>query len=241
MISTKNEKSGGERAKAQMAKGRVPALLLTIAQIAGKAHGKSRFSNFQKARAKKGEQAAMKPMDGRCEENTQLQTNETDGAALPCAALAAKLSKEGMIVLDETGSILWHNVAARALLQLDESAVGRAFSEVLDCEELLRQARAEGEALAIRRHPERALITRERACRDEETGWFAVFLRDVTDEQTRRETYSETAQLAQNVIDKQMRVAQEIASLLGETTAETKLALNRIRRSILGETDGENR
>ena len=187
----------------------------------------------------------MKPMDGRCEENTQLQNqlpkNETDGAALPCAALAARLSKEGMIVLDETGSILWHNAAARALLQLDESAVGRTFSEVLDCEELLRQARAEGEALAVRRHPERALITRERVCWDEETGRFAVFLQDVTDEQTRRETYSETAQLAQNVIDKQMRVAQEIASLLGETTAETKLALNRIRRSILGETDGKNR
>ena len=183
----------------------------------------------------------MRSTEERCEKNAQLQNQQTDERALACAALAASVSQEGMIVLDETESVLWHNVAARALLQLDESAVGRAFSEILDCEELLRQARAEGEALAIRRHPERALITRERVCRDEETGWFAVFLRDVTDEQIRRETYSETAQLAQNVIDKQMRVAQEIASLLGETTAETKLALNRIRRSILGETDGENR
>ena len=32
-----------------------------------------------------------------------------------------------------------------------------------------------------------------------------------------------TLNAAQEVIEKQMRVAQEIASLLGETTAETKL------------------
>ena len=35
---------------------------------------------------------------------------------------------------------------------------------------------------------------------------------------------------AQEVIDKQMRVAQEIASLLGETTAETKIILTRLKK-----------
>ena len=35
-----------------------------------------------------------------------------------------------------------------------------------------------------------------------------------------------------NVIDKQMRVAQEIASLLGETTAETKVALTNLKHSM---------
>lgn len=37
----------------------------------------------------------------------------------------------------------------------------------------------------------------------------------------------------QEVINKQMRVAQEIASLLGETTAETKVNLNRLRDIVL--------
>lgn len=37
----------------------------------------------------------------------------------------------------------------------------------------------------------------------------------------------------QEVIDKQMRVAQEIASLLGETTAETKINLNKLRSIVL--------
>ena len=46
-----------------------------------------------------------------------------------------------------------------------------------------------------------------------------------------------TVDIAQNVIDKQMRVAHEIASLLGETTAETKIALNRLKEVVLEEDE----
>ena len=42
----------------------------------------------------------------------------------------------------------------------------------------------------------------------------------------------ETIATAQAVIDKQMRVAQEIASLLGETTGETKAALLKLKDSV---------
>ncbi|MCY6957119.1 [Fe-Fe] hydrogenase large subunit C-terminal domain-containing protein [Clostridium brassicae] len=44
-----------------------------------------------------------------------------------------------------------------------------------------------------------------------------------------------TLNVAQEVIDKQMRVAQEIAGLLGETTAETKVILNKLRKVISGD------
>ena len=47
----------------------------------------------------------------------------------------------------------------------------------------------------------------------------------------------ETAQAASEVVSKQMRVVQEIASLLGETTAETKIALLRLRDAISVESD----
>ncbi len=43
----------------------------------------------------------------------------------------------------------------------------------------------------------------------------------------------ETVELAQQVIDKQMKVAQEIAGLLGETTAETKVTLSNICKKLL--------
>ena len=41
-----------------------------------------------------------------------------------------------------------------------------------------------------------------------------------------------TLSVTDNVIKKQMRVAQEIASLLGETTAETKVALLKLKTML---------
>ena len=41
-----------------------------------------------------------------------------------------------------------------------------------------------------------------------------------------------TIEVTDRVIEKQMRVVQEIASLLGETTAETKIALTNLKDSL---------
>ena len=48
----------------------------------------------------------------------------------------------------------------------------------------------------------------------------------------------QTVEVADTVVEKQMRIAQEIASLLGETTAETKLALNRLKNTLVMDEDG---
>ena len=47
--------------------------------------------------------------------------------------------------------------------------------------------------------------------------------------------YLETVEIADKVVDKQMRIVQEIASLLGETAAETKIALSKLKESITNE------
>ena len=47
------------------------------------------------------------------------------------------------------------------------------------------------------------------------------------------ELRKETIRITDQVVDKQMRTVQEIASLLGETTAETKVALNMLKKSML--------
>lgn len=60
-------------------------------------------------------------------------------------------------------------------------------------------------------------------------------LRDVTDEQEAREKKEnlrrQTVETADRVVEKQMRIVQEIASLLGETAAETKIALTKLKES----------
>ena len=63
-----------------------------------------------------------------------------------------------------------------------------------------------------------------------------TILRDVTDRENIRNQDStlrrQTVETADRVIEKQMRVVQEIASLLGETTAETKLALSKLKDAM---------
>lgn len=64
-------------------------------------------------------------------------------------------------------------------------------------------------------------------------------MRDVTEEENVRKQKEEfgrqTVEIADNVVNKQMRIVQEIASLLGETTAETKIALTKLKESITDE------
>lgn len=64
-------------------------------------------------------------------------------------------------------------------------------------------------------------------------------MRDITlEEQERKKKEkisSQTIEVADNVVDKQMRIVQEIASLLGETAAETKIALAKLKESITDE------
>lgn len=61
-------------------------------------------------------------------------------------------------------------------------------------------------------------------------------LSDVVNYKKKIETIDKNAvQIADNVIEKQMKIVQEIASLLGETTAETKVALTKLKESLSDE------
>ena len=74
---------------------------------------------------------------------------------------------------------------------------------------------------------------------DKESNMLICIMTDVTEEETarrRKEDISrKTVEVADKVVDKQMRIVQEIASLLGETAAETKIALSKLKESITDE------
>ena len=74
---------------------------------------------------------------------------------------------------------------------------------------------------------------------DKEYRLLVCILRDVTEEESQREKKEnisrQTVEIADRVVDKQMRIVQEIASLLGETAAETKIALTKLKESISDE------
>ena len=73
-------------------------------------------------------------------------------------------------------------------------------------------------------------------------GTYAV-MKDITQETKSEEQLDkvklETLATTDEVIKKQMRVAQEIASLLGETTAETKVALLKLKKTLQGDDGGK--
>ncbi len=68
-----------------------------------------------------------------------------------------------------------------------------------------------------------------------------VIYTDITEEEKRKLELSQlkhnALDVTQSIIDKQMRVAQEIASLLGETTAETKVALMKLKKVLQEEKE----
>ena len=74
---------------------------------------------------------------------------------------------------------------------------------------------------------------------DKEYNILICVMRDVTEEESQKEKKEsisrQTVEIADKVVDKQMRIVQEIASLLGETAAETKIALTKLKESITDE------
>ena len=74
---------------------------------------------------------------------------------------------------------------------------------------------------------------------DKDYRLLICIMRDITDEENARERKEsvsrQTVEIADKVVDKQMRIVQEIASLLGETAAETKIALTKLKETIADE------
>ena len=71
---------------------------------------------------------------------------------------------------------------------------------------------------------------------DREFHIIMIIMKDVTEEEKIKKSKDKQSKAAvditNKVIEKQMRVVQEIASLLGETTAETKIALTKLKENL---------
>ncbi len=109
------------------------------------------------------------------------------------------------------------------------------YIETQDIEEVLDTKKA-----IINRkidHPQIHLKAEQSIVYIEDLDAVLVIYQDISKQELAKEKRlhlkMETVEMAQRVIDKQMMVAQEIAGLLGETTAETKVTLTKLRDSIL--------
>ena len=69
-------------------------------------------------------------------------------------------------------------------------------------------------------------------------GMFRDVTKEVEEEERKFKLRVESMEMAQKVIDKQMVAAQQIAFLLGETTAETKVTLTQLK-DMMVKKEGE--
>lgn len=113
------------------------------------------------------------------------------------------------------------------------------FMDPTDFEEVFATRRSMGEKKA--RLPAQDAVTLQTLVYVPEQDIVVAFIKDITQEEARKEKVIqarlESAEMAQRVIEKQMIAAQEIASLLGETTAETKVTLNNLKDLIMSEQE----
>lgn len=153
-----------------------------------------------------------------------------------------KNTPNGLVVLNEKLEVQQINEAARNMMNIRSSSdvLGESIIRVLDPKlfaEVLRTGKdIRGERVYLaeyRRYVEQSVVY------DKESRLLVGIMRDVTDEETEREKKEkisrQTIEVADKVVDKQMRIVQEIASLLGETAAETKIALAKLKESIQDE------
>jgi len=153
-----------------------------------------------------------------------------------------KNTPNGIVVLNENLEVQQINESARKLMNIRFSSdiLGEPvvrildpldFVEVLDTGRSIHNKRVY--LAEYKRYVEQSVV------HDRESHLLICNMRDVTEEEEQRskkENISrQTIEVADKVVDKQMRIVQEIASLLGETAAETKIALAKLKESITDE------
>jgi PAS domain S-box-containing protein len=157
--------------------------------------------------------------------------------------LIINTTPNAIFALDNELKIQEANSAARKMFSLGpEDVTGRHIYELLECEDFQIVLEERSSIYDKKYYYDRYGITAEQSIIFiPEQNVIVAIVRDITEEEEQRrlahEIRTENADLAQKVIEKQMRVAQEIASLLGETTAETKVALTKLKKSIMLEMD----
>ena len=153
-----------------------------------------------------------------------------------------KNTPNGLIVLNENLEVQQINEAARKIMNIRSASdvLGDQVIRILDPTVFMnvltsgRDVKDQRVYLAeYKRYVEQTVVY------DRDTHLLVGIMRDVTDEEYERERKEnisrKTIEVADKVVDKQMRIVQEIASLLGETAAETKIALAKLKESITDE------
>ncbi|AUM95645.1 TPA: PAS domain S-box protein [Clostridium botulinum] len=143
-----------------------------------------------------------------------------------------------IITVDYQLNIIEINPAAEKTFMLEKNLVkNKSINFLISEEDFIKVKESKnnilGKKITINNY---GLVFIESIIFIEKQNIFLISLTDITEKEKSKEklkTLKESSfSAAEEVIEKQMRVAQEIASLLGETTAETKITLTNLKRVV---------
>lgn len=151
----------------------------------------------------------------------------------------------GLVVLDENLLIKEYNRAFLEIFRIPEDAdiinknVNQVFGQIIFPTADIAQERNR-----VKYHERSGHYVEPISFSLEMDGLSACFFVDITshylERQRMQELKEETITKAHEVINRQMRVAQEIASLLGETTAESKVQILRLIEMLKQKEESKN-
>ena len=153
-----------------------------------------------------------------------------------------KNTPNGLIVLNDDLEVQQINAAAMKIVNLrnDSDILGDQVVRILDPLHYMKVRDTHVSIVNQRDYlAEYGKYVEQTIMYDVSNRLIIAIMRDVTEEvaaQERKDRVNQqTIEITDRVVDKQMRIVQEIASLLGETAAETKVALTKLKESIENE------
>lgn len=154
-------------------------------------------------------------------------------------------SPNGIIVIDKDMNVTEINNKAKSIFGIEDQIVkGRPAVDFFDTTDFMKVFNTKKSITRSKLYirETNSYIDLSINLLQEQDALFGI-MKDVTKQVNFDDTLAkvkmETLETTDEVIKKQMRVAQEIASLLGETTAETKVALLKLKKTLQQE-DNEN-
>ena len=150
-----------------------------------------------------------------------------------------KNTPNGLIVLNEDLEVQQINNAALKIMNIRAASdvLGEPVIRILD-PTIFIQVKNSGRTVRDQRTylAEYKKYVEQTVVSDPDSHMLIGIMRDITDEEAEKEKNArinkQAIEVADTVVEKQMRIVQEIASLLGETAAETKIALTKLKESV---------
>ena len=152
-----------------------------------------------------------------------------------------------LVTVDYNLKIIQMNEAASKLFNMPKKRrlIGKPVSEIMDDYSLASILAFERNLMQDEIYLEDQKCYLDRVMtNDKENKMILCIMKDITKERKHKDQIHnaqiEAARMADKLVEEQLKIVQQIAGLLGETAADTKVAVEKLKNTILLESEEEN-